>query len=154
MIHPKICLLYFYRLFFFFFRFNNLYDILLGFLCFFSFSFVARLFFSHICVVVVVVATSLNPLKMPIPNGIFNYLSCKKFNIGIIGGIWDAFGEKSRLIPCNIWKIDNWLLLKIRVVISSIHCELCDHFPCDSMCDSSLTLYPSMIAKKNSHTTT
>lgn len=74
------------------------------------------------------------------------------------GCIWKrvkcTIKKGSSLGSCSIWKSNVWLLLKIRPAISCIHCELCDHSPCDFRCESWLAVYPSMLKVIIWHTIT
>ncbi len=53
-----------------------------------------------------------------------------------------------RLGPSKISEIDDWLVLEIRELMSFIHCEFWDHFPCDFIHDSSSAVNFSIVAKE------
>ena len=78
---------------------------------------------------------------------IINFLAKKHLNV-IKGGRNALEREDIGLRSCNTWEINVWLFLEIRVVISSIHYDICDHSHGISLHGSSSTICSFMFKKK------
>lgn len=74
---------------------------------------------------------------------------CKHLYIG--GGKNILEGDESKFEPCNIVEIEYWLLLKIGIVIYSIHYKFQNYFHCDSICNSLSSLYPPILVLNQIH---
>ena len=70
-------------------------------------------------------------------------------NLSINGCRNTLEGANNKLGSCNIFKMDDCLLLETGSLISFIYCEFCDHSLCDSICDFLFAMYSSIPTKKN-----
>ena len=100
-------------------------------------------------IVVVVVAPPTTVIIVVVPAiscCLFICRPSKKLDFGDCQNTLEDANNKLR--SCIIYIMDICLPLKNGIFISSIHCEFCDHSPCDSICDSSFAMFPFILAKQ------